>query len=270
MRGVIVLRGANPNPGSDPNPNPYQVYKFLHFASGYRRRASLQSGLKMRGLCERTLVQHVSALTKHVFPTLYPRMVDTSAGGMGRDLYRAFGNDLLSAVRNFFCEAGQEELGLQVQRRLLAAEVEEAAVAAKASHATLGRALVEGLFDRGAPGRGGVSSGGVSSAAAAAALAEGRAAAEGRRAQTARPQTREHAVPRDLELMADVAVSVPFSRNAALVADAYVVAAVSSGLRPTSAGLLISFGFGFALGLWLGHHVTFCCGLRQWEPELCT
>ena len=242
-----MLRGANPNPDSDPNPNPYQVHKFLHFASGYRRRASLQTGLKMRGLCERTLVQHVSALTKHVFPTLYPRMVDTSAGGMGRDLYRAFGNDLLSAVRNFFGEAGQEELGLQVQRRRLAAEVEEAAVAAKASHATLGRALVEGLFDRGAPGRGG-----VSSAAAAAALAEGRAAAEGRRAQTARPQTREHAVPRDLELLADLAVSVPFSRNDALVADAYVVAVVCSGLRPTSAGLLISFGFGFALGLWLG------------------
>ena len=195
----------------------------------------------MRGLSERTLVQHVSSVTKHVFPTLYPRMVDTSAGGMGRDSYRAFGNDLLKAVRNLFSEAGQEGLGLDVQHRLLAAEAQAATARAAASHASIGRALVEGLFN-GAP-----STGGVSRAAAAEALEAGRAAAEGRRAQTAHTQTCAHAMPRDLELMADVQVSEPFARNRAMVADAYMVSAVCSGLRPTSAGVWIRF----RLWLWV-------------------
>ena len=123
------------------NPNSNQAYRFLYFASGYRRRASVQTGLMMRGLSERTLVQHVSSVTKHVFPTLYPRMVDTSAGGMGRDSYRAFGNDLLKAVRNLFSEAGQEALGLDVQHRLLAAEAQAATARAVASHASIGRAV---------------------------------------------------------------------------------------------------------------------------------
>ena len=232
----------------DPNPNSNQVYLFLRFTSGYRRRASLQTGLKMRGLSERTLKSYVSSLTKHVLPTLYPQMVDPSVGGMGRDGYRAFGNDLLAAVRNFFCEAGQEELGLQVQQQLLAAAAQAAglgAAAAAASHATPARALVAGLFDSRAP-----NTGSVSSAVAAVALAGGREAAEGRRAQTAHPQTKKHAVPQDLELMADVSASVPFSRNAALVFDAYQASVVCSGLRPTSAGLSRSVsGLGFGLGL---------------------
>ena len=123
----------------DPNPNSNQVYLFLRFASGYRRRASLQTGLKMRGLSERTLKSYVSSLTKHVLPTLYPQMVDPSVGGMGRDGYRAFGNDLLAAVRNFFCEAGQEELGLQVQQPLLAAAAQHSGPAQwPSNHSSLG------------------------------------------------------------------------------------------------------------------------------------
>ena len=49
----------------------WQVYAFLVFASGYRRRRSLTDP-DVRGQSRDVLVLFVAMLSKHVVPTLYP------------------------------------------------------------------------------------------------------------------------------------------------------------------------------------------------------
>ena len=56
---------------------------FLYFLSSYRRRRSFESGLKMKGQAQTTVILYVSFLSVHVLPTLYPQIVDLAAGGMG-------------------------------------------------------------------------------------------------------------------------------------------------------------------------------------------
>lgn len=164
------------------------MYAFFFFASGYRRRRSLETGLQARGLARMTLVLYVSFLTKHVLPSLYPQMVDVQAGGMGRDVYRAFVNDLLHAVQGMFTEDGQEALGAQAAAQAGAVALPSPPVHAVAAAGPQACALAQGLQDEEAAG----TAVGAAVAQEAAALSAGRAAVEGRRAQTGKPRTAVH------------------------------------------------------------------------------
>ena len=181
---------------------------FLYFLASYRRRRSLESGLKMKGQSQASMTTYVSHLAAHLLPTLYPAIVDLAAGGMGGRAYRAFKSDLRRVVARLFCESGQEELGAQAQERVRA---EQKVRDAGAGRRTLSTEKVEAM-----------------------ALAAGRAAVEGRRAQTGNPRTRPAATPQDLALVRDLLTSEPLGRNFSLVADAYLALLECSGARPTS------------------------------------
>ena len=53
-----------------------QVRDFLYFLASYRRRRSLESGLKMKGQSQASMTTYVSHLAAHLLPTLYPAIVD--------------------------------------------------------------------------------------------------------------------------------------------------------------------------------------------------
>ena len=65
-----------------------QLQDFVEFAAHARRNRSLLEEGRL-GAGEDQLELYVTMLFKHVLPTLYPQMVDPSAGGMGSGRVRA-------------------------------------------------------------------------------------------------------------------------------------------------------------------------------------
>ena len=53
-------------------PNPNQVRDFLYFLASYRRRRSLESGLKMKGQSQASMTTYVSHLAAHLLPGSEP------------------------------------------------------------------------------------------------------------------------------------------------------------------------------------------------------
>ena len=246
-----LRRQENAGVVSEWGPSWVQLHDWLEYLSNSRRNRCLMEEGRL-GAGEDQLMLYVCMLFKHVLPTLYPKMVDPSADGMGKGQYRAMKDDVMAAVHAMFTEGAMIEVAVAVgeaaaikhmelhvearvaeaARRVGAARKKDAMNAAatkdpRAAEAVARLAQLAALRTR--------VSADVDEAAAAIGQKAGEAAFEVRRKQTSKPSTRIHAAEADVTMVRDVLASEALRRNRSLVLDGFAALVWCAGTRPTSA-----------------------------------
>ena len=113
----LWLEQKGGEPVGEEGPEWEMVHTFVIYMSNSRRqRSHLEPNRK--GLGVEAVRLYTVLLCKSVLPSLYPRMVDVDSGGMGKGEYRAFVNDLLSAITAMFTEGGLEALAKEESERV--------------------------------------------------------------------------------------------------------------------------------------------------------
>ena len=236
---------------SEWGPSWAQLHDWLEYLSNSRRNRCLMEEGRL-GAGEDQLMLYVCMLFKHVLPTLYPKMVDPSADGMGKGQYRALKEDVMAAVHAMFTEGAMIEVAVAVGEAAAIRHMEahvEARVAEAARRVGVTRQKEAASSAGTADSRAAAAVGRlaqlaalrtrvlveVQDAAEAIGQTAGAEAFEARRKQTSKPSTKIHAAKADVMMVRDVLASEAFRRNRSLVLDAFAGLVDCAGTRPTSA-----------------------------------